>query len=241
MKTTVTKIIFSLIFLLVTGYSFAQAPQALNYQAVARDVSGNVLPSQILGIKVSLHLGSATGAVVYSETFTPTTNPFGLFTIDIGNGITNSGQFDTIAWGRNHYYMQVEMDPTGGATYVDMGTSQLLSVPYSLFAEKSRTVAASYTNSPLPVAYGFVESSGTLASGTSNISSVTWNATNSRYEITITGESYYFNDYVTIVTICGVGQITVETSSVGGKLLVYLYNSAGTKVQSMFQFITYKP
>jgi len=137
MKTTFTKIVFSLFLLMFTAYSFAQIPQAFNYQAVARDVSGNVLPNQLLGIRVSLHLGTATGVVVYSETFTPTTNAFGLFTIGIGIGIPVSGQFDTIAWGKNHYYMQVEMDPTGGATYADMGTSQLLSVPYAMYAENS--------------------------------------------------------------------------------------------------------
>ncbi|HOY31042.1 MAG TPA: tail fiber domain-containing protein [Bacteroidales bacterium] len=137
MKTTVTKIICSLIFLLITGYTFAQIPHAFNYQAVARDVSGNVLPNQLLSIRLSLHLGTSTGTIVYSETFAPITNDFGLFTIGVGIGIPVSGQFDTIAWGKNHYYMQVEMDPTGGATYVDMGTSQLLSVPYAMYAENS--------------------------------------------------------------------------------------------------------
>ncbi|HOY31047.1 MAG TPA: tail fiber domain-containing protein [Bacteroidales bacterium] len=140
MKTTVTKIIFSLIFLVVMGYSFAQAPQAFNYQAVARDISGNVLPNQLLGIRVSLHMGTATGTVVYSETFTPTTNPYGLFTLSIGIGTSVSGQFDTIAWGKNQYYMQVEMDPAGGVTYTDMGTSQLLSVPYAMYAERTKAL-----------------------------------------------------------------------------------------------------
>ncbi|HOY31040.1 MAG TPA: tail fiber domain-containing protein [Bacteroidales bacterium] len=137
MRTTIAKIIFSVSFLLITGFSLAQVPHAFNYQAVARDVSGNVLPDKILGIRVSLHLGTAMGAVVYSETFTAITNAYGLFTLDIGLGTTISGQFDTIAWGKNHYYMQVEMDPTGGATYIDMGTSQLLSVPYAMYAENS--------------------------------------------------------------------------------------------------------
>ncbi|HOY31046.1 MAG TPA: hypothetical protein PKW80_04115 [Bacteroidales bacterium] len=143
MKSPFIKIIFSLTFLLITCYTFAQAPQAFNYQAVARDVSGNVLPDQILGIKVSLHMGTATGAVVYSETFTPTSNSFGLFTIGIGLGTAISGQFDTISWGKNHYYMQVEMDPAGGATYVDMGTSQLLSVPYAMYAAHTEGIGFS--------------------------------------------------------------------------------------------------
>ncbi|HQN17032.1 MAG TPA: hypothetical protein PLB59_11375 [Bacteroidales bacterium] len=140
MKTTVTKIIISWIFLLLTGYCFAQAPQAFNYQAVARDVAGNVLVNQNIGLRVSIHLGSATGAVSYSETFAPTTNEFGLFTLAIGTGTIVDGQFDTIAWGRNQYWMQVEMDAAGGTTYADMGTTQLLSVPYALFAERTKAL-----------------------------------------------------------------------------------------------------
>ncbi|HNW91132.1 MAG TPA: tail fiber domain-containing protein [Bacteroidales bacterium] len=140
MKSPITKIIFSLFFLMIMGYSFAQAPQAFNYQAVARDVAGNVIPNQALGIKISIHLGSATGSVSYSETFAPTTNDFGLFTLAIGTGTIVDGQFDTIAWGKNQYWMQVEMDPSGGATYTDMGTTQLLSVPYALFAERTKAL-----------------------------------------------------------------------------------------------------
>ncbi len=140
MKTTLTRLIFSLFFLAIMGYSFAQAPQAFNYQAVARDASGNVLQAQPLGIRISLHMISATGPVVYSETHSPTTNQYGLFTLAIGTGAIVDGLFDTIAWGKNQYWLQVEMDPAGGVTYTDMGTSQLLSVPYALFAERTKAL-----------------------------------------------------------------------------------------------------
>ncbi len=143
MKTTLTRLIFSLFFLAIMGYSFAQAPQAFNYQAVARDASGNVLQSQLLGIKISLHKGSESGTVVYSETFNPTTNEFGLFTLEIGKGTVVSGNFDTIHWGNNNYWLQVEMDPTGGTTYNNMGTSQLLSVPYAMYAERTPSIGFS--------------------------------------------------------------------------------------------------
>jgi len=145
MKTPFTKIFFCL--LIVVQFSLftvhAQAPQAFNYQAVARDVSGNVLSNQALGIRVSIHLGSASGAVSYSETFAPTTNEFGLFTLAIGTGTIIDGQFDTIAWGKSQYWLQVEMDPAGGATYTDMGTSQLLSVPYAMYAAHTEGIGFS--------------------------------------------------------------------------------------------------
>lgn len=89
-----------------------------------------------------------------------------------------------------------------------------------------------------PVAYGAISNTGVVMSGTSNIS-CTWNSTNSRYEITITGESYYYADYVT--TITAGGPYVVESSSISGKLLVTLYNLAGSKVQANFDFVTYKP
>ena len=63
----------------------AQAPQSFNYQAVARDVSGKILANQNVGVKIIIHVGSSTGTPVYAETFTTTTNLFGLFTLAIGS------------------------------------------------------------------------------------------------------------------------------------------------------------
>lgn len=70
--TTLTAIIIGLT-------SFAQTPQQFNYQGVARDNAGNVLANQNVALQLSLHSGSANGAVVYSETQATTTNQFGLF------------------------------------------------------------------------------------------------------------------------------------------------------------------
>lgn len=116
---------------------FAQTPQAISYQAIARNATGVVLASQSVGIKIFIHTGSATGTVEYSETHHDTTNQFGLFTLQIGNGTPDIGTFSTIDWSTGNKFLQVELDPTGGTTYIDMGTSQLLSVPYALYAEKS--------------------------------------------------------------------------------------------------------
>jgi len=150
MKTKITSIFFAFIMTFAIGQSMAQSPEAFNYQAVARDAAGDVLSNQAIGIRVSLHNGSAAGAVDYSETFTPTTNEFGLFTLAIGTGTVVSGDFSTISWGTAQYWLQVEMDPAGGATYADMGTSQLLSVPYAMYAENSvwqKAGSAAYYNS----------------------------------------------------------------------------------------------
>jgi hypothetical protein len=115
---------------------WAQAPQAFNYQAVIRDADGNLLENQAVGIKISLLQGTSTGQEVYAETHATTTNPYGLVDLQIGTGTATTGQFDTIAWGAGPYYLQLAVDLTGGANYAVMGTTQMLSVPYALYAEE---------------------------------------------------------------------------------------------------------
>ncbi len=84
---------------------FAQAPQKVNYQAVARDVSGNPMVSTPLTVVFEVLQGSGSGTVVYGETHTPTTNQFGLFTAAIGDGSPNTPfvtlDFANINWGSN--------------------------------------------------------------------------------------------------------------------------------------------
>ena len=112
----------------------AQAPQSIPYQAVARDVNSNVIPNQNISLRFTIHSGSATGTVVYQETQSATTNALGLFEVNIGQGTVVSGTFANISWGSASMFTQVEMDATGGTNYITMGTSQMLSVPYSLYA-----------------------------------------------------------------------------------------------------------
>jgi hypothetical protein len=91
----------------------------------------------------------------------------------------------------------------------------------------------------VPIAYGVIRSNGNTSTGTGNISS-TWNSTYKRYEITINSENYFWLNYITQVTPM-TGGLSAQTSSVGGKLLVKLYNSSGSLVQGNFQFVTFKP
>jgi hypothetical protein len=72
---------------------------------------------------------------VYTELHIKTTNAFGLVDLEIGRGTAPTGSFSAINWGTNMYFLKVDMDPAGGATYQLMGTSQLLSVPYALYAK----------------------------------------------------------------------------------------------------------
>lgn len=127
---------------LSTGISLAQTPELINYQAVVRNASGASVTSVLVGVRVSVLTGSATGPEVYSETHTPTTNDYGLMNIKIGNGTPVSGDISTIDWGANTYFLKVEVDPTGGTAYSINSVSQLVSVPYALHA-KTADVATS--------------------------------------------------------------------------------------------------
>ncbi len=131
------KLILSLVALSIVAIGFAQAPEAVNYQGVARNASGATLNNQSVGLRFTIHQTTATGTTVYQETHNPTTNQFGLFSVQIGSGTVVSGTFSSIAWGTDAYYLEVEMDENGGTTYSAMGTSQLVSVPYALYAKTS--------------------------------------------------------------------------------------------------------
>lgn len=122
---------------LIGPAAYGQAPQSMKYQGVARDNVGNELAYQSLGLRLSIVVGSPTGTSVYTETQNPTTNEFGLFNVKVGGGTLVSGNFTTIDWGSDSHYLKVEMDETGGTNYNLMGASELLSVPYALYAETS--------------------------------------------------------------------------------------------------------
>ena len=109
----------------------AQTPESFKYQAVIRDGSGNVLVNQTVGLQFSI-LQNTTA--VYTETFTDTTNEFGLINLNIGEGTVVSGEFSTIDWSTDTYFLKVEIDETGGTNYTQLSTSKLNSVPYALHA-----------------------------------------------------------------------------------------------------------
>ncbi len=135
------KILLTITCFMVTLLTMAQSPNLLNYQGVARNAVGNVLPSQPIGLRLSILSGSSTGTVVYQETRNVTTNAFGLFNVVVGSpgAITSIGTVAGVNWtafgvGSGTKFLQVEIDATGGTNYFNVGSTQLVSVPYSLYA-----------------------------------------------------------------------------------------------------------
>ncbi len=123
------------ILAITTSILKAQSPESFNYQAIARDTNGMVLQDQAVGLQITILQGSANGTVVYVETHQTVTNIFGLVSLSIGNGTTLFGIFSTIDWGINTYFIKTEMDISGGSSYVEFGTTKMLSVPYALYAK----------------------------------------------------------------------------------------------------------
>jgi hypothetical protein len=115
---------------------FAQAPQSFKYQAVVRDNSGSIIANKPVSFRISILNGSAIGTAVYREIHTGTsTNAFGLVDLEIGKGASESGTFSNINWASGNYFVRVEIFPSGAAAWQEMGTMQLLSVPYALYAK----------------------------------------------------------------------------------------------------------
>ena len=137
--TLLATIIFSL-------STFAQAPEKMSYQAVVRDASDALVVSTTVGMQISILQTTSTGTAVYVETQTPTTNANGLVSIEVGSGTVVSGDFTTIDWASDSYFIKTEVDPLGGTAYTITGASQLLSVPYALFAKNSGGVAGAEWN-----------------------------------------------------------------------------------------------
>jgi len=132
---SIIKIVSCIFFFLLAGtYLNAQAPQKMSFQAVIRNASNTIVSKSLIGIRISLLQGSSNGIVVYAETQNATTNFNGLVSLEIGKGNIVTGAFSLIDWANGPYFIKTETDPNGGNDYTIIGSSELLSVPYALFA-----------------------------------------------------------------------------------------------------------
>ena len=129
------KKLFTLLALVITLITFAQAPQGFNYQATVRNSSGALVVNQNVYFKFNVMLNSQTSVPVFTETHYVPTDDLGQVNLVIGQGTATTGSFSAINWGTGNYYLGIELNT--GSGYVAMGTTQLLSVPYALYANTS--------------------------------------------------------------------------------------------------------
>src|SRR5687767_15009901 len=105
-----TTILFLISMITISGALFAQTPDAINYQAVARNSAGAIMASQALTVRLGVYSGPGAATLVYQETHAVTTNQFGLFTAKIGMGTPTSGTFANINWAGDEHHLKVEVD-----------------------------------------------------------------------------------------------------------------------------------
>jgi hypothetical protein len=141
------------VFLTIIFNTYSQSPESFNYQSVIRDSGGNIISNQAVGLQFTIYQNSASGTMVYQETFTENTNDFGLINVKIGMGSVQSGVFADIDWASGPYFLETAIDITGGTSYSVMGTSQLLSVPYALFAKTSGDTSWSVNDNETGIMY----------------------------------------------------------------------------------------
>ena len=127
------KALFTFLISAISIVIFSQAPQSIPYQAVVRNTDGSIMSNAAVTITFKIHDNSATGTVVYEETHATTTNAQGLVSLNVGGGTAVTGTFGGIQWGTGSKFLQVLMSAGNGV--IDLGTQQMMSVPYALYAE----------------------------------------------------------------------------------------------------------
>ncbi len=132
----ILRILMILIFPIL---GISQAPNKINFQSVLRNTNGEVVSNSAVSLRISILSGTINGAAVYIETHTKTTDTGGLMSLQIGGGTVLSGVFANINWGSSAHFIKLEADFSGGNSYVLLGTQELMSVPYALYASKTDT------------------------------------------------------------------------------------------------------
>ena len=127
------KLLVLLSVMLYINVAVAQAPPYINYQAVVRNAQGQPLATTVVQFQLFILDGITGGTTLFTETDTATTNQFGLVTLQIGK----NSQLDTVNWGNGAKFLQVKISYSGNPTLTDMGTTQLISVPYALYAQSA--------------------------------------------------------------------------------------------------------
>jgi hypothetical protein len=134
----ITTLLIGLAFSLVILNSQEAPPQAFSFKATIVNKSGAIIANKTVGLQISISKNSIdVGAIIFTETFMPKTNEYGQVDIMIGKGTVVSGDFPTIPWSSGEFYLHIAVDVKGGTAYQPMSVTQLLSVPYALYAKSA--------------------------------------------------------------------------------------------------------
>lgn len=213
------------VLVMISCSVFSQVPHAFNYQAIARDSAGNPITNRNISVRISII--NAVSTVEYSELHLVATNRFGLFTLKVGQPTSVvSGSFGSITWNDSVQNIKVELDPNAGTNFSNMGTSQLLSVPYALTAGSKISFGARYSG-------GLNMTPNTTAQVPFDVTDFNdgngFNTTTNNFTAPEDG-LYQFNAVVEIATVCGSGYSTLRLHKNG---TIVFANSASSTDLSM--------
>jgi hypothetical protein len=198
------KIAFFIVFVIsVTSRLFSQSPPGIPYQAIARTTTGEAYANGALQARFSLHEQTATGTVSYAETHSLQTDAFGLFSTTFGAGTPITGTFAAINWGLTTKYLQVEINL--GNNWIDMGTQQLMSVPYALYAGSTVQNSGRPCNVSCPTEYYIAPTNMTVSAACQYCATLVYNNHNDwrlpelwEYEYLLeTIQNFPYGNYVT--------------------------------------------
>jgi hypothetical protein len=178
-----------LVVFLLTASTFSQSPEKMSYQAAVRDANNTLVPSNIIGMQISILQGETS---VYAET--PTTNTNGLVTLEIGTGTKINANFTKVNWANGRYFIKTEINVTGGAACALSASTQLLSVPYTLQSKTAESIEGNlYLNANSTVQLTGVISNNIRAL-TSSAGTISWTGTEGNlYRIILTEDAILQN------------------------------------------------
>ncbi len=147
-----------LLFVTITLNVFSQSPEKMSYQAIIRAKDNSLVINSKISLRIIVHQSTITGPNAYQETHLITTNNNGLVSLEIGTGTNVTGKFSTIAWEKGPYFIETQVDVTGGTNYNITGVTQLLSVPYALHAKTAERLVGSTNTSSRAAIISFIAS-----------------------------------------------------------------------------------
>lgn len=200
-------------FLLIAFCAQAQVPQGIHYQTVLRSANNLLVSNTNVSLRLSLLQGDVSGTVVYIETHSATSNANGWLGVEFGNGNAQSGNFSEVNWSQGPWFLQLEVDLSGGTNFSLVHTQQLLSVPYAFHAQTAERLSLPYTEEdPLFAA--------SLAAGISAADTAAWNA---KQDALIAGEGIEISgDTIRLSRHC-VGELF------GGGMVVSVWEENGAQ------------
>jgi uncharacterized protein (TIGR02145 family) len=198
---TILKLTLVFIFVVFSMSSFSQVPQEFNYQLILRNSSGNIIANKSIVLKASIVKDADWGDIVYSELHEVSSNEHGLIALRIGDGEVEDGTFETISWGAGVYALEVEIDMLDGEGFIQIGSSQLVAVPYALHAqtvENNDDADADPENELQVLSINgdtiFLENGGYIILPTDKVEDADADATNEIQELTISSDTIFLTE-----------------------------------------------